>query len=625
MSIHTDAQKETKRGSFGYKDSELYKFMLKYVLPYRRDVILVLLYMGLNSFFTVLGPMILMNAIDRFSDAEFLFGSAVAEGYLKKTAYAIYANINIPLVWIQVTLLSLLYLFIQIMIYFISRKQIMKIAEIGLRAELDIRIQLFDHLQHLDMSYHDKNEVGRIMSRLTSDLGAIRQMLGGQVINNIANMITVIAVLFVILRMDPYLSIVSIVFIPVAIIIGGLARKYARPRRKETRRTNSILMANIGEAIAGIKVTKGMNREYRNIEVFEKLNKDNYLSNISADSMGAVFFPMLLSLSSLGTAFILYFGGLRVIYGAITLGALTAFLNYNAILFRPVINLGQFYQQLQDALTGAERVKALLDTETKVPRNDHLPPMPRINGDVLFDHIAFEYIPGEPVYTDFYLDIKAGQTVALVGKTGAGKSTVINILSRMYDIKDGDLKIDGRSVFDYSLKSYRDQIAVVPQDFFLFADSIAENLKLGRPDVTEDEMWKALEKVGLKEYVERMPNGLYTHLQERGGRLSVGQRQLLILAAVIIADPRILILDEATASIDMFSELLIQEALEQIVSNRTAFIIAHRLSTIKNADLIVVIDHGEIMEMGTHEELLNKKGMYYNLVRNQIELANISS
>lgn len=626
--IHSDASEESKRGSFGYSDWTLIKFMFSYITQYRREIGIILGLMMLYSFATAIGPIILMINIDRFAlgDSTNVFGIT----FLDNAFFDLVEQINSLFpnasgFWTEVILLGIVYLLLELVVFYASYKRIMMVSELGLKAELQLRLDLYEHLQELDMSYHDKNEVGRIMSRLTSDLLDIREMVGGQVTNNIANLITVIVVLFIVLAIDPILTLVPIGLMPVIILLGILSRKYTRPRRKETRRTNSILMANIGEAIAGMEVTKGASRENRNIELFGELNRDNQAANINADSMNAIFFPLMLTMSTLGVSILIFVGGLRFIADAITVGELVAFFNYNAILFRPVVLLGQFYQQLQDALTGAERTYALLKTNTRVPYNTHLPDLPLIKGDVLFDRIHFEYISGDPIYEKFSLFVPAGKTIALVGKTGAGKSTIINILSRMYEYQKGKLQIDNTDIENINLHSYRNQIAAVPQDFFLFSSSVRENLKLGNQLATDEEMWNVLDLVGLKGYIESMPNGLDTNLSERGGKLSVGMRQLLVFAAVLVANPRILILDEATSSIDVFSEIKIQEAIKVLMDNRTSFIIAHRLSTIRNADTIVVIDHGHIVEQGTHEQLLKLKGHYYDLVKNQVELADVDS
>ncbi|MCH8906722.1 MAG: ABC transporter ATP-binding protein [Candidatus Heimdallarchaeota archaeon] len=625
-SIHTDSEREEKRGSFGYSDSFLFKFMFRYMTPYRAELILVSFIMLLFAMTTAVGPIVLMAAINRFTgdSTAGLFGIDFIDNPVEDLIAFIQTTFSLSTVWAEATILSIIYLVVQFLVFILNKKQINMIGSVGLRAELAMRLDMFRQLQELDLSYHDKNEVGRIMSRLTSDLTAIREMLGGQVILNIANLITVVIVMVVIYSIDPVLSLVPTIFIPIVFAIGVISRRYTRERRKETRRTNSIMMANIGESIAGIKVTKGHNREGQNIEFFRGLNEANRKATIHADDMNAIFFPILLATSFLGIAFIVLVGGIRLLDGLLTIGVLVAFLNYNIILFRPVILLGQFYQQLQDALTGAERVYALLDTKTKVPMNRDYPDLPPIEGEVLFEKIKFEYVPGTPVYQQFSLMVPAGHVVAFVGKTGAGKSTIINILSRMYEFQEGVLKIDGRDITNYSLQSYRRQIAAVPQDFFLLSASIRENLRLGDPQASEEDMFKALEAVGLEEYVRSMENGLDTPLQERGGRLSVGQRQLIVFAAVLLANPRILILDEATSSIDVFSELKIQKAIKLLLADRTAFIIAHRLSTIRAADTIVVIDEGDIVEQGTHDELIQLQGHYHELVKNQIQLAEVT-
>jgi len=597
--------------------------MASYGKYYKRELfLLVLLMIGFTTA-TSIAPLVLLNAIDRFSSSNRItFGVSYLDQLtfiISDLVLAVIPNLNV--IWIDVSLASIYFLLLNIIIFWTSRRQRFILGEISLRVTMQIREELFAHLMELDMSYHDKNEVGRLMSRTTSDVQAIGNFIGGQVVQNLINLFTVVVAFAFMYSINPFLSFLSIGMILPVIILSSIAKEIVRPRRKEARRTNAILMANLAENIAGIKVTKGLSREKTNLKIFEKLNHDRRIAQIRAVNVNTTFFPSMLFLSSLSTAEIVYFGAFQVLNNTLTLGALFAFINYNKILFRPIVILGNLYEQVQDALTGAERVLSLKDTKTKVPFSEDMPLLGRIEGHVEFSDVLFEYIPGTPIYKDFNLDIPRGQVIAFVGHTGAGKTTIINILSRMYEIQEGFLYIDGKDITKYNLHSYREQIAAVPQDFFLFSNSIKQNLQLGNPNCTEKQMWDALEKVGLRDYVARLPKQLDTSVQERGGRLSIGQRQLVIFAAVFIADPRILVLDEATSSIDVFTEIKIQETLNSLLRGRTTFIIAHRLSTIRNADLICVVDEGKIVEKGSHSELVERRGRYYSLIKNQVELA----
>ncbi len=621
--IHADADKESAKGSFGYSDWQLYKFMASYGRYYKKELFYLFLLMVGFTIATSLAPLILLTAIDRFSTSTRIsFGVDIVDD-MSSLLEGLFLSIfpGIPQIWLDVIIASVYFLTLNLAIYWTSRKQRYLLGEISLKVTMQIREELFAHLMELDMSYHDKNEVGRIMSRSTSDVQAIGNFIGGQVVQNLINLVTVFVAFLFMYSIDPFLSFISIGMIVPIIVLSTIAKEIVRPRRKEARRTNAVLMANLAENIAGIKVTKGLTRERVNMKIFEKLNDNRRLAQIRAVDVNTTFFPTMMFLSSLSIAVLVYFGAFQVLDGAITIGALFAFINYNKILFRPIVILGNLYEQVQDALTGAERVLALKETRTKVPFNQDAPLLARIDGHVKFEDITFEYIPGIPVYKDFNLDVPMGQVVALVGQTGAGKTTIINILSRMYEFQHGFLYIDGHDITKYNLHSYREQVAAVPQDFFLFSKSIRHNLKLGNPNATEEQMWDALDRVGLKEFVERLPKRLDTPVQERGGRLSIGQRQLIIFAAVFIADPRILILDEATSSIDVFTEIKIQRTLNSLLKGRTTFIIAHRLSTIRNADQICVIEEGHIVEKGTHSELVEERGRYYELIKNQIELA----
>lgn len=634
MAIHTDADKEERRGSFGYSDIFLYKFMFSYMTKYKKELIITAILIFLFSIFTVASPIIIGNAINLFTNTSSfsVFGIGFIDNWIygiiqllshsyNFTIFTYHISFSVSFFMGELLVLSFIYLVIQILTFVSAFYQTLIVGRVGLKATKRIREDLFEHLQELDMSYHDKNEVGRIMSRLTGDVEAIQQFVGGSVIQNVMNLFTVIVLAVVIIFIDPYLAIITYILVPIVLILSMLQKKYTRPYHKESRRTNSILMAYLGESIQGIKVTKGMNREKKSEEKFAGLNHDKRNADLTANRMNIYFFTAMLFIQSVSLALIILVGGLRYIQGAITIGVIFEFLNFNIILFRPVTILGNFYDQLQDALTGAERINALLDTPTKVPNNTQLPEIGDIKGDVTFDHIKFEYIPNNPVYKDFSLHVPAGTKVALVGHTGAGKTTVVNILSRMYKITDGRLLIDGIDITTVSQPSFKSQIAVVPQDFFLFSTSLRENLLLGKPDATDEELWNVLELVNMRKFVQRLPQQLDTPMQERGARLSIGQRQLIIFAAVLLANPKIVVLDEATSSVDIFAEILIQKALALVLKGRTSFIIAHRLSTIRDADQIVVIELGEIVEQGTHEQLVAKKGFYYELVKNQIDLA----
>ena len=636
MGIHTDAEKEDKRGSFGYSDMFLYKFMFSYMAKYKKELIVTGFLIVLYSIFTVEAPILIgdaINFLDPSQNYTFTFFGIpfldqlvqnFAQFFNKNYAFSIlsyHINFSLSLFIMDLFLFALVYLIVQVLTFLTAYYQKFIIGRVGLKATKKIREDLFEHLQELDMSYHDKNEVGRIMSRLTGDVEAIQQFVGGSVIENIMNLFTVITLAIVIGFINPYLAIISYILVPIVLALSMIQKKYTRPYHKESRRTNSILMAYLGESIQGIKVTKGMNREKKSEEKFAILNHDKRNADLHANRMNIIFFTAMLFIQSISLALIVLVGGILYIQNIVTIGVIFTFLNYNIILFRPVMILGNFYDQLQDALTGAERINSLLDTPTKVPLNEDLPKLGEIKGEVSFENVTFEYIPNNPVYKNFNLHVPAGTKVALVGHTGAGKTTIVNILSRMYKIQEGKLLIDGIDINSVSLPSYKSQIAVVPQDFFLFSTSLRENLLLGKPDATDEELWNVLELVNMRKFVQKLPQELDTPMQERGARLSIGQRQLIIFAAVLLADPKIVVLDEATSSVDIFAEILIQKALALVLKGRTSFIIAHRLSTIRDADKIVVIELGEIVEQGTHEELIEKKGFYYELVKNQIELA----
>ncbi len=622
--IHNDAEKEKEEGSFGYKDGDLYKFMFRYALKYKKQLIIIIFFMLCFSLSTALAPILIQLLIDKFTLNTTAFFNipwldSIFYWVIQGVANIFSVSTN-NRIWIEVSLVAICYLGLQLFSYFFSYQRTLRMSKLGLFASRDIASDVFSHVQELDMGYHDRNEVGRIFSRLSTDIIAIREFLGGQVINNLANVVTVVMVLGFIISIDPWLGLVSLSIIPLIIIGGILGRQKIRVHRKESRRLNSKMIAYIGESIAGIKVTKQMNRENQNIGTFKPLTLDVKDATLKANTVGGILFPYMIFASTIGTSLIILVGVYRIMAGLLTIGSLLAFLNYNAILFRPIVILGNLYQQLQDALTGAERVKALSDTPSTTPWRTNMPKLHEIEGKVEFKDLDFSYFKNTPIYQNFNLTVPAGKVFALVGKTGAGKTSIINILNQLYPFQQGSLLVDEHNLLNYSLASYRKQIVAIPQDFFIFSGSIRHNLMLGDPNATEEQMWNVLEQVGLSDMVKRFDKGFDTFLQDRGRKLSMGQRQLLVFAAALLANPKILILDEATSSIDVFNEIKIQKATKFLLQNRTAFIIAHRLSTIRDADQIVVVDQAHIVEKGTHEELLQKRGKYFKLVQNQINL-----
>lgn len=625
--IHNDAVKEQKDGDFGYSDGELFRFMFRYALNYKPQLIKIVSLMFCYSVTTALAPILIKVVIDKFTENTPTF---FAVEWLNSLFIQLRMGIvnflslsSTSIIWVDVGLLAFFYLCLQTLSYIFSYHRSLLMSKLGLFASRDIASETFAHIQELDMGYHDRNEVGRIFSRLSTDIIAIRQFLGGQVVNNLANIVTLVIVLGFVFKLDPILGLVSMSIIPLIIIGGIIGRRKIRVLRKESRRLNAKMIAYISENIAGIKVTKQFNREDKNICLFEEMNDQVKVARTKANTVGSFLFPYMIFASTLGTALIILVGGYRIIAGLLTIGALLAFLNYNSILFRPIVILGNLYQQLQDALTGAERVKALLDTPSTTPWQSDLPALPDIQGKVDLEHIAFSYFENTPIYTDLNLHVPKGQIVAFVGKTGAGKTTIINILNQFYPIQGGKMLIDGYNVHEYSLSSYRKQVVTIPQDFFIFSGSIRYNLMLGNPYATDEEMWDVLDQVGLSATIRRSEQGLDMFLQDRGSKLSMGQRQLLVFAAALLADPKILILDEATSSIDVFNEVKIQHAIDLLLEDRTAFIIAHRMSTIRKADQIYVINESQIEEQGTHEELMEKEGHYYSLIESQIKLTSI--
>jgi ABC-type multidrug transport system fused ATPase/permease subunit len=419
--------------------------------------------------------------------------------------------------------------------------------------------------------------------------------------------------------LDVTMTLFTLTVIPVLLVIAFLFQKKVRSAYRRTRVAIAKVTANLQETISGVKVTKALSREEKNIQNFKGLNRENYSANVQAASVSSLFMPIIQIIAALGSTIVIIYGGYAVITkGTISIGELYAFLEYSNRFFMPVISLFTFYTTIQSGFASAERIFEILDEEPSVTNSEN-PIIPeKISGYLKLVDVDFKYQKDIPVLKNINLEIEPGKSIALVGKTGAGKTTITKLLSRYYDVTGGELFVDGINIKDIELETLRKNIAVVPQDVYLFSGSIMENLKFGKKEATDQEVFDICLVLGLHDYILQLPEGYDTDVKEGGARLSLGQRQLISLARAVVADPSILILDECSSSVDPITEALIQKGINYILQDRTSIIIAHRLSTIKNVSQIVVLDDGEIVELGSHEELLKNRGKYHDLYETQL-------
>lgn len=502
-------------------------------------------------------------------------------------------------------------------VYLATAGQTYLLSWVGQKLLARLRRELFCHLQELSVPYHDVHIVGVTVSRVTNDTEVINELLSQGLISIVGDSLLLVGTLVVMLTMESRLALLTFSVLPLMVLVTWLFSRRARVAFRETRVAIGAVVGDLAENISGIRVIQAFAQEESTQERFETVNRENRDANIGAVSLSFVFLPAVDLLSMAAMCIVLGFGGVMAAKGSLSIGVLVAFLAYVGRFFDPIRDLSQIYTTLQAATAGGERVLELLDTQPNVQDRPGAVEIPPLQGRIELRDVSFRYNPEKGVLRNVSLTVEPGETVALVGPTGAGKTSIANLVARFYEVTEGAVLIDGYDVRNVTARSLHRQLGLVPQEPFLVSGTIADNIRFGRPDAGDEEMVAAAKSANADEFIRALPEVYETSILEGGVNLSVGQRQLVSIARALLADPRILIMDEATSSVDTMTEVLIQEALGRLLSGRTAIIIAHRLSTVRNVDRIYVVDDGRIVEQGSHEELMEQAGLYSDLYERQ--------
>ena len=491
-------------------------------------------------------------------------------------------------------------------------------ASISQDALKRLRRDLFGHLQMLSIQFFDQHTAGELMSRLTNDIEAVNQAVSQNVVSLIASTLSMIGILVAMFVLNAWLALASVIVVPIMFWFANFVARYTRKGFRELQKRLGQINGVMEETISGQRVVKAFGRSESAIENFRRYNQEVYKAGVFANSYALALMPLTNVLGNFFVIALAGLGGYLALRGLATIGMIAAFITYGRNFINPLRQLANMYNSIQAALAGVERVFEIIDTPAEVDASD-TPALATVKGEVRFENVDFGYLPETPVVKNMTLEAKAGQTIALVGPTGAGKTTLINLLMRFYEVGDGCISIDGRDLRDIPKADLRHRLGLVLQDTFLFSDTVMENIRYGRLDATDEEVIQAAQLADADHFIRQLPQGYQTVLSERASNLSQGQRQMLSIARAILADPAILILDEATSSVDTRTEIRIQKALLRLMEGRTSFVIAHRLSTIRDADNVVVINNGEVVEQGSHQQLLDKRGFYHNLYVSQFK------
>lgn len=492
--------------------------------------------------------------------------------------------------------------------------------QLGQNVIYDLRKHLFTHVQNLSHRFFDQRSAGSILVRIMNDINSLQELFTNGVINLLMDMVLLIGIFFILFSLSPQLTLAIMIILPIMFLISTKLRKNIRRSWQDVRMKQSKLNSHLNESIQGIRVTQSFTQENENMAFFDGVNDETFQSWKSASQKNAMFRPMVELTNALGTAVLIWYGASLIQNDTISIGVFVSFAFYLGMFWEPISRLGQVYNQLLMGMASSERIFEFLDEKPIVSETDNPIELDDIRGDIKFDKVVFSYDEKRTALKGISLEMQSGQTVALVGHTGSGKTTIANLISRFYDPTSGKVLVDGYDLKEISIGSLREHISIVLQDTFIFSGTIYDNILFGRPDATEEEVMAAAEAVGAADFIAKLPNGYKTEVEERGNILSVGERQLLSFARALLANPRILIMDEATASIDTETEVKIQKALKTLLKGRTAIIIAHRLSTIREADNIFVLENGLIIERGNHDQLMELQGEYHDLVKAQFNM-----
>ncbi len=578
-------------------DSKLMKRLLVYIKPYKK-------YVFWGVFLSIL-----------------VAGLGPVRPYLTKIAvdYSLVKKDYTSLMYISLALIGSLILQSLVQYYLTYYTQLM-----GQKVIYDIRVKLFEHVQKLALKFFDKTPIGRIVTRVTNDVESLNELFSAGIITVFSDIFIIFWILVFMFLMSWDLSLVTLSVLPLVILATSIFRKKVRAAYREVRFHLARLNTFMQEHVQGMNVVQIFGKEKDEFAKFADINKDHTIANIKSVFYYAVFFPVVEFFSSLAIALIIWYGGGSIIRGTMSLGVLFAFIQYTEMFFRPIRDLSEKYNVLQTAMASSERIFKLFDDETFIQNPTNPVKIDKVIGKVEFEKVCFAYSEDNYVLKNVSFTINPGETIAIVGATGAGKTSIINILTRFYDINSGCIKVDGIDIRTLDKRDLRKYISIVLQDVFLFSGTILSNITLNNPKITIEQVKHACKLVGADKFIENLPNKYNEEVKEKGSTLSVGQKQLISFARALVYDPKILILDEATSSVDTETELLIQNAIHKLLEHRTSIVIAHRLSTVQNANKIIVMHKGEIREIGNHQELLAKRGIYYKLYQLQYKNQEIS-